>query len=518
MPLLKELLVCLPDARVRGDESTEVSALAYDSREVASDAAFVCIRGFNSDGHTFIEQALERGAATIVVDNEEAFDALPDHVAGVLVSDTRFALAHLASEFYGHPSREMILVGITGTNGKTTTAHLVAEELREAGLQSVGIIGTLGAATERSVYDTGRTTPESLDLQRLLADFLDGGSEAVVMEVSSHALALQRVAACAFDAGIFTNLTQDHLDFHADMEDYFSAKKKLFDEVARYSEQYKSFGAVINVDDHYGRRLRDEVCADSVYITYGIENEAHVFADAVHLQPNGTAFVARSQGADIHLDLALTGRFNVYNALAAVAFGLLKGRPPSAIQAALQRAKPPEGRMEMIDCGQDFFVAVDYAHTPDGLKNVMATVREFTPGRLITVFGCGGDRDKTKRPQMGAIAASFSDWCVITSDNPRTEDPNAIIEDVLSGARQGNAEVTIEVDRRKAIEAALSIAKRGDFVIVAGKGHETYQIFKDRTIHFDDREVVREWLEDPAHDDKIRGGNSSASSSGGALS
>lgn len=498
MPALKELLVSLPEARVLGNEQTEVAAIAYDSREVGLHTAFVCIRGQLRDGHEFIPQALERGATTIVTDNEAALESLPPNITGVLVPDTRLALAGLAREFYGNPSREMILVGITGTNGKTTVAHLVAELLREAGYKSVGIIGTLGAATERAFYDTGRTTPESLDLQRLLADFLDGGSEAVVMEVSSHALALQRVAGCAFDAGVFTNLTQDHLDFHADMEDYFQAKVKLFDEVARYSEGFKSFGAVLNADDHYGRRLRDEVCKDSLYITYGIENEAHVTAEAVHLTAAGTSFVARSSTGNIHLDLNLTGRFNVYNTLAAVGFGLLQGMPLTQIQAALQRASAPEGRMEMIECGQEFYVAVDYAHTPDGLKNVMATVREFTPGRLITVFGCGGDRDRTKRPQMGAIAASFADLCVITSDNPRTEDPMRIIEDVLGGTVQGHAECVVEPDRRKAIEKALSLAKHGDFVLVAGKGHETYQIFKDRTIHFDDREVVREFLEDPA--------------------
>jgi UDP-N-acetylmuramoyl-L-alanyl-D-glutamate--2,6-diaminopimelate ligase len=500
MPFLKELLNGTPEARVRGDENADVAAIAYDSRQVGPGTAFVCVRGHTSDGHDFVPQAIERGATVIVAQDENAVAHLPENITVVLVPDTRRALANLAAEFYGHPSREMTLVGVTGTNGKTTTAHLIAELLREAGYKSVGIIGTLGAATERATYDTGRTTPESLDLQRLLADFLDGGSEAVVMEVSSHALALQRVTGCAFDAGVFTNLTQDHLDFHDDMEDYFQAKAKLFHEIARESERFKSFGAVINVDDHYGRRLRDEYSRDSLYITYGIENEAHVTAEAVHLTPSGMSFVARGAGANVHLDLNLIGRFNVYNALAAVGFGLLKQMTPTQIQSALSNASAPEGRMEMIDAGQDFFVAVDYAHTPDGLHNVITTVREFTPGRLITVFGCGGDRDRTKRPQMGAIAASFSDLCVITSDNPRTEDPQKIIDDVLSGTRQGNAECVVEIDRRKAIERALGSAKRGDFVVIAGKGHETYQIFKDRTIHFDDREIVREFLEHSGKD------------------
>lgn len=504
MPALKELLVSQAKAHVLGEANREVAAIAYDSREVGPDTAFVCIRGQVRDGHDFIPQALERGATTIVSSSEVRLLHLPDGVTGVVVPDTRVALANMACEFYGHPSREMLLVGITGTNGKTTVAHLVAELLREAGYKSVGIIGTLGAASERAFYDTGRTTPESLDLQRLLADFLDGGSEAVVMEVSSHALALERVAGCAFDAGVFTNLTQDHLDFHKDMEDYFAAKAKLFSNVARYSEQFKSFGAVLNADDRYGRRLRDEVCRDALYITYGIENEAHVTAEALHLTPMGTSFVVRSSAGNIHLDISLTGRFNVYNTLAAVGFGLLQEMPLPQIQSAMQRAAAPEGRMEMIDGGQDYYVAVDYAHTPDGLKNVLATVKEFTPGRVIAVFGCGGDRDRGKRSQMGAIAASFSDVCVITSDNPRTEDPTRIIEDILAGTVQGHAEYMVEVDRRKAIEVALEGARRGDFVLIAGKGHETYQIFKDRTIHFDDREVIREYLADPPRRTKPR--------------
>lgn len=500
MPALKELLTELPQARVLGDIESEVAAIAYDSREVSAGAAFVAIRGYERDGHDYIVSAIERGAHVIIAEKEESVRDLPPEITRVIVPDTRFALAMMACEFYGHPSRELTLIGVTGTNGKTTVAHLVAELLREVGYESVGIVGTLGALHDTDIYDTGRTTPESLDLQRLLADFLDGGSEAVVMEVSSHALELQRVAGCAFDAGIYTNLTQDHLDFHGDMEKYFQAKVKLFSEIGKYSEHYKSFGAVINVDDHYGRRLRDEVCRDALYVTYGIENEAHVQGEAVHLTPLGSSFVARASNGDIHLDLLLSGRFNVYNALATVGLGLLKEVPAAKIQAALQSATSPEGRMEMIDSGQDFYVAVDYAHTPDGLKNVVSTVKEFTSGRLITVFGCGGDRDRTKRPQMGMIAAGLSDICVVTSDNPRSEDPEAIIENILEGMHGAGAEVVVEPDRRKAIEHALTLAREGDFVVIAGKGHETYQEFKGRTIHFDDREVVREFLEEKAEE------------------
>ena len=494
MPLLPELLVSLPDARVVGEANLNIKAVNYDSREVESGSAFVCIRGVAHDGHDFAQSAALRGAVAVVAESESAVADLPENITRVFVPDTRLALALMADEFYGHPSREMMLVGITGTNGKTTVAHLVADLLREAGYKSVGIIGTLGAATEKTYYDTGRTTPESLDLQRLLADFLDGGSEAVVMEVSSHALAQQRVAGCAFDAGIFTNSTQDHLDFHGSMEEYFAAKTKLFTDVARASESHKSFGAVFPTDDRYGVRLT-QLDSDTPFITYAIENEAHVKAAAVMLRPSGTSFVARTSNGDIPFDVKLTGRFNVQNLLAAISFGILKEIPVAVIQSAMQRANAPEGRMEVIDEGQDFYVAVDYAHTPDGLKNVLATVKEFTKGRVICVFGCGGDRDRTKRPQMGAIAASLADVVVVTSDNPRTEDPNRILDDILAGTSGTSATVESEVDRRKAIERALEMARVGDFVVVAGKGHETYQIFKDRTIHFDDREVVREWLE-----------------------
>lgn len=495
MPVLKELLASLTDVRVIGDENAVVSQVNYDSREVASGSAFVCIRGVARDGHEFAAQAADRGASVIVAEDEAAVAELPESVTRVLVPDTRLALAMMACEFYGHPSREMVLVGITGTNGKTTTAHLVAEVLRASGIKSVGVIGTLGAATEKTYYDTGRTTPESLDLQRLLADFLDGGAEAVVMEVSSHALALQRVAGCAFDAGIFTNLTQDHLDFHVTMDEYYAAKSRLFDEVGDYSAQYKSYGAVLNADDRYGRKLAEEIVLDFPYVTYGIEQDAYAKAEAVHLTPSGTSFVVRTSSGDIPFDTALTGRFNVHNALAAIGFGILKGIPVPKIQEAMRHVKPPEGRMEVISEGQDFYVAVDYAHTPDGLQKVLSTVREFTRGRLICVFGCGGDRDRTKRPQMGAIAAALADIVVVTSDNPRTEDPNRILEDITAGTNGTNATVEVEVDRRKAIERAMEVAQKGDFVVVAGKGHETYQIFKDRTIHFDDREVVREALE-----------------------
>lgn len=491
MPTLKQLLVAMPEAKVTGKADPEIAGLAYDSRAVKKDFVFVCIKGTKQDGHSFIKQAFDRGAVAIVGDNAEILKGLPAGVGRVLVPDSRRALALMACEFEEHPSTDLMLIAVTGTNGKTTTSHLIGSMLREAG-KKVGIIGTLGAISERGTIDLGRTTPESVELQSQLTDYLDAGIDAVVMEASSHSLHLSRVEGCLFDAGVFTNLTQDHLDFHTSLDDYFQAKALLFTRYAESSAVEKPFGAVVNVDDHFGRTLA-ELCPYPV-VTYGVESEANVVAEGIEIAPTGATFVVRTATGRTRVNLKLTGRFNVYNALAAFGVGELKGIDPETIRRGLESVVSMPGRLEMIHEGQDFSVAVDYAHTPDGLVNVIATAREFTPGRLIVLFGCGGDRDKSKRPQMGAVASSFADICVITSDNPRSEDPEAILEDIKAGTSEGKAVCITEIDRHKAIENALKLARRGDFVLLAGKGHETYQIFKDRTIQFDDREVARHVL------------------------
>lgn len=491
MPFLYQLTSALPDAVLIGNREAAVAGIVYDSRRVKAGDAFVCIRGFKLDGHNFISDALQRGARVIVGEDEERLRALPESVAKVIVPDARLALARMAAEFYGHPSRALKVVGVTGTNGKTTTAHLIGAILREAGYR-VGVIGTIGVYTDEGAMESARTTPESVDLQAMCAEFKSKGMAAVVMEVSSHACALRRVEGIAFDVGVFTNLTQDHLDFHADLEDYFRAKAMLFSEYANASAPFKPFGGVVNGDDRCGHRLV-ELCAYPVMI-YGVESRGDLVAEALRMTPRGMSFVVRSDGQRTEVDMKLTGRFNVYNALAAFGAGRILGLEPETCRRGLANVAPPPGRLEMIEEGQDFAVAVDYAHTPDGLQKVISTVREFTRGRLIVVFGCGGDRDRRKRPLMGAVVSHFADVAVITSDNPRSEEPLAIIAEIQEGARDGSAECVVEPDRRRAIEQAISLARPGDFVLIAGKGHETYQIFRDHTVHFDDREVAREVL------------------------
>jgi UDP-N-acetylmuramoyl-L-alanyl-D-glutamate--2,6-diaminopimelate ligase len=491
MPFLYQLTSALPDAAIIGNREAAVAGIVYDSRQAKAGDVFVCIRGFKLDGHNFIPDALQRGAHIIVGEDGERLRALPESVTKVVVPDARLALARMAAEFYGHPSRALKVVGVTGTNGKTTTAHLIGAILREAGYR-VGVIGTIGVYTDEGALSIAHTTPESVDLQAMFAAFKSKGMDAVVMEVSSHACSLRRVEGIAFDVGVFTNLTQDHLDFHADFEDYFRAKTMLFSEYADASAPFKPFGGVVNGDDRYGNQLVD-FCAYPVMI-YGVESSADLVAESLRMTPRGMSFVVRSDSQRTEVDMKLTGRFNVYNALAAFGAGRILGLEPEICRRGLASVEPPPGRLEMIDEGQDFAVAVDYAHTPDGLQKVISAVREFTSGRLIVVFGCGGDRDRRKRPLMGAVVSHFADVAVITSDNPRSEDPLAIIAEIQEGARDGNAECVVEPDRRQAIDQAISRAQPGDFVLVAGKGHETYQIFRDHTVHFDDREVARETL------------------------
>ncbi len=488
MSTLRELLNAVPGAQLLGEADPEIRSLAYDSRRVERGGLFVCITGHNLDGHQFIAEAVKQGAVALVGTDAAALAAAPASLGRAVVTDARSALGLLAAEFYEYPSEELLLIGVTGTNGKTTTCHLIAAALREAG-KKPGIIGTLGTISDRGYVPSERTTPEALDLQAQFSDYLEAGIDAVVMEASSHSLALRRIEGCAFDVGVFTNLTQDHLDFHPTLEDYFAAKALLFTDYAERSAVDKPFGAVINVDDEYGRKLA-QMCQFPV-VTYGVESEANVVAEGIEITPQGATFVVRTATSRTQVKLKLTGRFNVYNALAAFGVGELKGLDTETICRGLESVPPPPGRFEMIHEGQDFSVCVDYAHTPDGLVNVITTAREFTGGRLIVVFGCGGDRDRTKRPQMGAVASSFADICVVTSDNPRSEEPEAIIQDIVAGASQGHAELVVEPDREAAIRRALKLARRGDFVLLAGKGHETYQQFKDKIIAFDDREVAR---------------------------
>jgi UDP-N-acetylmuramoyl-L-alanyl-D-glutamate--2,6-diaminopimelate ligase len=488
MTSLSALARALPNARLL-DAGAEpaISGLAYDSRHVKPGDLFFCVRGANADGHRFLPDAVARGAVAAVVESE----SLPVAIPALLVPNVRDAMPTVSAAFYGHPSRRLALVGVTGTNGKTTTTYLVEAIARAAGT-GTGVIGTIEVRINDEVLPGGRTTPESPDLQALLARMAEadsGGGMTVAMEVSSHALAQDRTVGCEFDVAAFTNLTQDHLDYHHDMEAYFQAKALLF---TRYpAASGKPFTGVINVDDAYGRRLA-EMCAGTV-VTYGVESAADLRASDVQASPTGVAFQLAAPEGTFPVRLRLGGLFNVYNSLAAMGAARALGIGWETILDALQQTPGVPGRFESVDAGQPFSVLVDYAHTPDGLENVLRAARALRPRRLIAVFGCGGDRDRGKRPIMGRLAAELADLAIVTSDNPRSEDPQAIIAEIVAGVGDA-AKVEQEPDRRKAIERAVALAEPGDLIVIAGKGHEDYQIFADGTIHFDDREEARKAL------------------------
>jgi UDP-N-acetylmuramoyl-L-alanyl-D-glutamate--2,6-diaminopimelate ligase len=461
-----------------GPADVEITSLAFDNRLVGPGTLFFCVPGFTRDGHDFAPDAVERGAAALVVTHPLGLG-----VPEVVVDDVRAAMARAAAAFEGDPTRILRTVGVTGTNGKTTTAFLVRDVLEACGIRT-GLIGTVKAVVGGEERVMERTTPEAIHLQALFAEMLDGGDEACVMEVSSHALQLQRAAGIHWAVAIFTNLTQDHLDFHPTMEDYFMAKRMLFEAGPAVR--------VVNGDDPYGRRLADEF-ADVV--RFGIDDEAaRVRAVDVASGLSGSSFTLRDGDASFDVRIPLPGRFNVLNALGAYCAATALGVAPADAAAALAGAGRVPGRFEPVDAGQGFAVLVDYAHTPDSLENVLLAARELADGaRVVCVFGCGGDRDRGKRPLMGEIAARLADLAILTSDNPRSEDPEAILDEVEAG--MGSAPHERYVDRREAIARAVSVAADGDVVVIAGKGHEQGQEFADgRKEPFDDRLVAAEAL------------------------
>lgn len=479
--LLREVLEAVKVRAAAGDPAMPIKGIAYDSRQVEPGFLFAAIEGFKTDGHEYINEAIRRGAAAVVMQREVS---VPPDTAWILTDNTRLALALISARFFGSPSEKMKLIGITGTNGKTTTSNLVAAVLDAWGLKC-GLIGTIHNRIGDRILPVKHTTPESLDLQRLLAVMLAEGVKTCVMEVSSHALALHRVDGCRFDAAVFTNFTQDHLDFHEKMEDYLAAKLKLFGNLPEAGVNKGT--AVINADD---ARAADFIKASggTVY-TYGVNSPADVRAENIEVKAGGVSFTVEGKWGRCPLDLKITGLFNVYNALAAFTATAAMGVPVEIIKRTLEEVKGVPGRFELVGGGRDFSVIVDYAHTPDGLENILRTARQITGARLITVFGCGGDRDRKKRPLMGGIAAAYSDYTIITSDNPRTEDPLKIIEEVEEGVKPavGKDRYTVEPDRRKAIRLAVGMAKRDDVVVIAGKGHEDYQIIGTEKFPFDDR-------------------------------
>jgi len=463
-----------------------INSIQYDSRKVGRDDVFVAIRGTDHDGHAFIDDAISRGAKVVIVDDDAVRpDSFFMHagVIKVVVQNTRTALARAAANFYGHPSRKLRLVGVTGTNGKTTTAYLIASVLENAGL-----IGTIEYKIGSMSIPASHTTPESLELNHLLSRMVENSCSSVVMEVSSHALHQHRVDGLSFASGVFTNLTQDHLDYHGTMENYFRAKKLLFDGLSDRAV------AVTNVDDPYGMRIVESTRANVV--RYGISPSADIRARDIALSVEGTSFTIVHERKETPVTSPLIGRFNVYNILAAFATGMHLGVPAQDMQKKIAEVRPIRGRLERIVSSKGFTVVIDYAHTPDALRNCLSAIHDIfndrkTRGRVITVFGCGGNRDRLKRPLMGKIATELSDITIVTSDNPRFEEPEHIIEEILAGTVP-TATVYRQVDRKLAIEQALSLAQPGDVVVIAGKGHETYQVIGDRKVHFSDHEVVRE--------------------------
>ena len=448
---------------------------------------FVALRGEKTDGHEFIGQAIEKGATVIVAEREEK----QARATCVVVENTRTALADLGAGFYGFPVRKLKLAGVTGTNGKTTTTFLIKHICEKAGLRC-GLIGTVRYEIGERVLPATRTTPESLDLQELFAQILNAGCKAAAMEVSSHALAQERTRGLEWDAAVFTNLTQDHLDFHGTMENYFEAKAKLFTQLAEQSRKREPV-AIVNIDDRYGEQLLSRMDKKISVVTYGMGARADFRASNYRMEMGGTSYQLDAKGKSYLVRVPLIGRFNVANSLAALAAAHALG--VGLREAVLSLGKSPQvpGRLEALDARRQFQVFVDYAHTPDALLNVLKTLRELSPRRLIVVFGCGGDRDRQKRPLMAAVVDQNADYAIITSDNPRKEDPDAIIAEVETGFRSKNYEKV--TDRTAAITRAVELAQPRDVVLIAGKGHENYQEFGDHTIPFDDMQVARRAVE-----------------------
>jgi UDP-N-acetylmuramoyl-L-alanyl-D-glutamate--2,6-diaminopimelate ligase len=485
---LKTLLAATPVRQIVGSVDRPVENIAYDSRRVQRHTMFVALRGEKADGHQFIGHAIDKGASVIVAEREEK----DPRVTCLVVENTRTALADFSAAFYGHPARKLKLAAVTGTNGKTTTTFLLKHICENSGLRC-GLIGTVRYEIGERILPAIRTTPESLDLQELLAQIVNAGCKATAMEVSSHALAQERARGLEWNVAVFTNLTQDHLDFHGTMENYFEAKAKLFIALAAQKQKNKPV-AIVNIDDRYGQRLLGRIDKTVAVVTYGMGLRADFRASNYRAEFTGTSYQLDARGKSYLIRVPLIGRFNVTNSMAALAAADALGI--NLRNAVLNLAKAPQvpGRLELVPAKRQFQVFVDYAHTPDALGNVLKTLRELQPNRLIAVFGCGGDRDRQKRPLMGEMVDRLADYSIITSDNPRKEDPGAIIGEIEKGLRSNRYEKI--VDRTEAINRAVALARPRDIVLVAGKGHENYQEFADYTIPFDDIQVARRAIED----------------------
>ena len=476
--ILKSLLKGLDYEVIKGNEESKVQNIRYDNRKIEQGDAFVCVKGFKVDGHSFIGDAIKKGAKTLIVQEDVS---VQEDITIIKVRDTRKALAIMSSNYFGNPKDKLKIIGITGTNGKTTSAFIIKSILEKAGFMT-GLIGTIANYIGNKKVDAVRTTPESYELHELFKNMVDAGVEYCVMEVSSHSLELDRVYGVQFEEGIFTNLTRDHLDFHKTFENYYNAKFKLFE---------RSNHSIINLDDPYGANIVKDIEERGVKTkvsTFSIEKESDFKAFEIKSHSNGSEFKVNLESIE-EFSINIPGEYNIYNSLGCIICAYNLNIPMDKIKEGLSDVVIP-GRCELVakEKNLPYSIIIDYAHTPDGLENILSTVKAFTKNRMISVFGCGGDRDKVKRPQMGKIGCELSDIAIITSDNPRSEEPMDIINDIVKPLNYDN--FVIEVNRKEAIRKAMNMALEGDVIVIAGKGHETYQILKDETIHFDEREVV----------------------------
>ncbi len=486
--LIKNIDIVKVEA-VKDWQDIEITGLSYNSKTTEKGDIFICLKGENTDGHKYAKSAVENGASALFLEDEIDFEC---DCPKVFVKSTKHQIADLSSAFYNNPSQKLNLIGVTGTNGKTTVTHLLQKIVEESG-EKCGLIGTLGykISSNDTYHDAKHTTPQAPELQHNFARMLETGVKNVMMEVSSHALEQNRTGCCSFNGAVLTNLTQDHLDYHITMNNYFEAKAILFRNL-----QDGAF-AVINKDDEYAQRFIDITKKGTKIVTYAVKSKADVMAKNIEFSIHGATFDCETPFGIINLKLQLNGMFSVYNALASISAGLAMGIKLETIKSALEKTPSVAGRFEIVN--KEPLVIVDYAHTPDGLENVLKAAREITPktSKLICLFGCGGDRDATKRPKMGAIADKLSDKVIVTSDNPRSENPDLIISDIMAGIKSVSADrIFVESDRHEAIKYIKKIADKSDVAVVAGKGHEDYQILNDRTIHFDDREEVRNTFSD----------------------
>lgn len=481
--ILKSLLKGLDYEVIKGNEESKVQNIRYDNRKIEQGDAFVCVKGFKVDGHSFIGDAIKKGAKTLIIQEDVS---VQEDITIIKVRDTRKALAIMSSNYFGNPKDKLKIIGITGTNGKTTSAFIIKSILEKAGFMT-GLIGTIANYIGNKKVDAVRTTPESYELHELFKNMVDARVEYCVMEVSSHSLELDRVYGVQFEEGIFTNLTRDHLDFHKTFENYYNAKFKLFE---------RSNHSIINLDDPYGANIVKDIEERGVKTkvsTFSIEKESDFKAFEIKSHSNGSEFKVNLESIE-EFSINIPGEYNIYNSLGCIICAYNLNIPMDKIKEGLSDVVIP-GRCELVakEKNLPYSIIIDYAHTPDGLENILSTVKAFTKNRMISVFGCGGDRDKVKRPQMGKIGCELSDIAIITSDNPRSEEPMDIINDIVKPLNYDN--FVIEVNRKEAIRKAMNMALEGDVIVIAGKGHETYQILKDETIHFDEREVVYDILE-----------------------